>query len=166
VAGHTENETTIAAPLETVWQITNDLEGWPDLFSEYSAVEVQNREGERVRFRVTMHPDRKGRVWSWVSERETDPSRHTVRTHRVETGPFEYLRILWTYDEVEGGTRLRWVQDFAMRSDAPVDDDWMTSNLNKNARIQLALIKELIERRTNRRRPRPGPPRSRTAGSG
>ena len=38
MAGHTENEITIAAPLDLVWDMTNDLESWPQLFSEYASV--------------------------------------------------------------------------------------------------------------------------------
>ena len=36
MSGHTENEITIAAPLDLVWEMTNDLENWPRLFSEYA----------------------------------------------------------------------------------------------------------------------------------
>ena len=44
MSGHTQNEIVIAAPLELVWDMTNDLENWPQLFSEYAAVEVLGRE--------------------------------------------------------------------------------------------------------------------------
>jgi aromatase len=141
----TENEIVIAAPIELTWQLTNDVETWPDLFSEYAAAEVLHREGNLVRFRLTMHPDQNGKVWSWVSERVMDPASHTVRAHRVETGPFDYMKIVWTYREVEGGTEMRWVQDFAMKPDAPVDDAWMTNNINRNSPIQMNLIKEKVE---------------------
>ena len=50
--GHTENSVVINAPLDLVWQITNDLENWPSLFSEYASVEVLDREGERRGFDV------------------------------------------------------------------------------------------------------------------
>ncbi|MGQ4444508.1 polyketide cyclase, partial [Streptomyces violaceoruber] len=39
MAGHTDNEITIAAPMELVWNMTNDIEKWPGLFSEYASVE-------------------------------------------------------------------------------------------------------------------------------
>ena len=45
-----------------------------------------------------------------------------MRAHRVETGPFEYMHIHWRYAEEPGGTRMTWVQDFAMQPTAPVDD--------------------------------------------
>ena len=62
--GHTENEISIKAPVNLVWDMTNDLERWPQLFSEYAAVEVLSREGDRTTFRLTMHPDENGKVWS------------------------------------------------------------------------------------------------------
>jgi aromatase len=147
MSGHTDNTVVIAAPLDLVWQITNDLENWPRLFSEYSSVEVMDRTGDRTRFRLTMHPDEHGQVWSWVSERETDREAMTVRAHRVEPGPFEYMDIRWEYEEVPQGTSMRWIQDFAMKPTAPVDDAAMTERIDRNSRIQMKLIREKIEKR-------------------
>jgi aromatase len=145
---HTDNEIVINAPLELTWRVTNDVDDWPNLFSEYASVEVLERDGNRVVFRLTMHPDRDGQVWSWVSERIADPATRTVRARRIETGPFDHMHIQWVYDEVPGGTRMRWIQDFAMKPDAPVDDAWMTNNINHNSQVQLALIKQKIENLT------------------
>ncbi|WP_329009571.1 SRPBCC family protein [Micromonospora rifamycinica] len=144
--GHTENSIVIAAPLPLVWEITNDVPRWTELFTEYAVVEILHREGDTVRFRLTMHPDENGVAWSWVSERTADPTTWQVRARRVETGPFEYMRIHWYYDTEPEGTRMTWVQDFAMKPTAPVDDAAMTERINTNSRTQLALIKERIER--------------------
>ncbi|MFE2019021.1 SRPBCC family protein [Streptomyces sp. NPDC059499] len=152
MSGHTENEITIAAPLDLVWDMTNDLEHWPQLFSEYASVEVLERKGQTTKFRLTMHPDDNGKVWSWVSERTTDRPGRTVNARRVEPGPFQHMDIRWEYSEVPGGTRMRWRQDFAMRPDAPVDDAWMTDNINRNSRVQLELIRDKIEQRDRERR--------------
>ena len=144
----TENETVINAPLDKVWKITNDVEKWPDLFTEYATAEILEREGNTVRFRLTMHPDKDGKIWSWVSERTTDPASHTVKAHRVETGPFDFMNIWWYYEEVPGGTKMRWVQEFHMKPTAPVDDDWMENNINTNTKTQMSIIKERIEKQT------------------
>ncbi|MER6469984.1 SRPBCC family protein [Streptomyces collinus] len=146
MAGHTQNEITIAAPLDLVWDMTNDLERWPQLFSEYASVEILSQEGRKTTFRLTMHPDENGTVWSWVSEREPDRGSLTVRARRVETGPFAHMDILWQYEEVPAGTRMVWTQDFAMKPDAPVDDDWMTDNINRNSKVQMALIRDKVEK--------------------
>ncbi|WP_330292556.1 SRPBCC family protein [Streptomyces sp. NBC_00576] len=145
MAGHTENSITVDAPLDLVWDITNDIENWPRLFTEYSSLEVLSREGDTTAFRLTMYPDDNGKVWSWVSERTVDRANRTVRARRVETGPFAHMNILWEYTELPGGTQMRWTQDFAMKPDAPVDDEWMTDNINRNSRTQMALIRDRIE---------------------
>jgi aromatase len=150
VPGHTDNTITIAAPLELTWELTNDLERWPQLFSEYASVEVLERSGDKVTFRLTMHPDENGQVWSWVSEREMDRSNHTVRARRVETGPFEHMDIEWEYREVPGGTSMRWVQDFSMKPSAPVDDEGMTEHINRNSKVQMELIKDKVEAQARR----------------
>jgi aromatase len=144
--GHTDNEILIAAPVDLVWEITNDLENWPQLFSEYASVEVLNREGDSTTFRLTMHPDENGQIWSWVSERTTDRSSLAVRARRVEPGPFEFMDIRWEYAEHPAGTRMRWIQDFAMKPTAPVDDNGMTNHINRNSRVQMQLIREKVEK--------------------
>ncbi|WP_328913657.1 MULTISPECIES: SRPBCC family protein [unclassified Streptomyces] len=145
MSGHTDNQIVIAAPLDLTWELTNDLARWPQLFSEYESVEVMKREGDKVTFRLTMHPDENGTVWSWVSEREADRASRTVKAHRVETGPFEFMDIRWEYAEVPGGTSMRWLQDFAMKPTAPVDDAGMTAHINRNSVVQMARIRDQVE---------------------
>lgn len=147
MSGHTQNSVVIAAPFDLVWDVTNDLAHWPDLFTEYAAVEILERHGETVRFRLTMHPDENGKVWSWVSQRFCDRDRREVWAHRVETGPFEYMNIHWSYREDGDGIRLAWVQDFQMRPTAPVDDAGMTARINTNSAVQLDVIRAKIEQR-------------------
>ena len=147
MAGHTDNEIVINAPLDLTWDVTNDVEGWTDLFTEYAKAEILEREGDKVTFRLTMHPDENGTVWSWVSERTPDKKTRTVKARRVETGPFDYMNIEWRYFEVEGGTKMQWVQDFHMKPEAPVDDEGMTNRINSNSKIQMEIIKEKVEQR-------------------
>jgi aromatase len=145
--GHTENSILIAAPLDLVWSMTNDVEAWPELFTEYASAEIIERRSDTVRFRLTMHPDENGKVWSWVSERTANPATRTVSARRVEPGPFEYMNICWTYAEEPGGTRMTWIQDFAMRSDAPVTNEQMAARLNANSPVEMEAIRQHIERK-------------------
>jgi aromatase len=145
MAGHTDNAIVIEAPMELVWSMTNDVESWPQLFSEYASAEILSRNNGSVTFRLTMHPDDQGRVWSWTSQRTPDEPSRTVRAHRIETGPFEYMNIFWKYTEVAGGVRMQWVQDFQMKPQAPVDDAGMTEHLNRNTAVQMKLIKDKVE---------------------
>jgi aromatase len=147
MAAHTDNSVLIEAPLQLVWERMMDIESWPSLFSEYAAAEVLESEGETVRFRLTTHPDPEydGQVWSWTSERTADPRTHSSKSHRIETGPFQYMNIEWYFEEAGEGTTMRWVQDFSMKPEAPADDEHAEEYMNKNTKTQMALIKERLE---------------------
>jgi len=147
MAAHTDNEVVIQAPLDMVWERMMDIESWPSLFSEYANAEVIEQDGDRVQFRLTTHPDPDydGQVWSWVSERIADPSTHSSKSRRIETGPFEYMNIEWYFEEADGGTRMRWVQDFSMKPSAPANDEQAEQYMNKNTMTQMTVIKERLE---------------------
>jgi quercetin dioxygenase-like cupin family protein/ribosome-associated toxin RatA of RatAB toxin-antitoxin module len=146
VSAHTDNAVDIAAPIDLVWRLTNDLERWPQLFTEYAAVEILERDGTTVRFRLTMHPDGQGNAWSWVSERTLDPVARRVTARRLEPGWFQHMDITWTYEATASGTRMRWVQDFSMRPDSPVDEAAMTRRIDDNSRVQMDHIRAEVER--------------------
>jgi aromatase len=145
MAAHTDNSIVIEAPVQLVWKMMNDVENWPNLYTEYAETEILNREGDTIRFRITMHPDADNQVWSWISERTADPTTYRTSSHRIETGPFEYMNIEWFFEPVNGATRMRWVQDFAMKPAAPANDEQMEEYINQNTEIQMSVIKERIE---------------------
>lgn len=147
MAAHTDNEVVIAAPLDIVWEKMNDVEKWPDLFSEYAKAEILEREGNTMKFRLTTHPDPEydGQIWTWVSERTVDPDSHTVKAHRIETGPFDHMNIEWFFEPADGGTKMRWVQDFSMKPEAPANDEQAQDYINRSTREQMGVIKERIE---------------------
>ena len=144
---HTDNSVVISAPLDLVWEMMNDVESWPQLFSEYAAVEILQREGDTIQFRLTTHPDPEydGQVWSWVSERSVDPQTYTTRSRRIETGPFEYMSIEWYFEPKDGGTEMRWVQEFSMKPSAPATNEQAEEYLNKNTKEQMSVLKERLE---------------------
>ncbi|WNV75807.1 SRPBCC family protein [Geodermatophilus sp. DSM 44513] len=144
-AGHTENSIHIDAPIDHVWRMTNDLPAWPELFTEYASVEILESTDSYFKFRLSMHPDENGKVWSWVSERELDEAAREVRARRVEPGPFEFMDIRWNYSPEGSGTRMDWVQDFRMRPEAPIDTEGMTKRINANSKIQMEVIKGKVE---------------------
>ncbi len=145
MVGHTDNFVVIRAPMELVWDMTNDIETWPQLFTEYASTTVLERTARGFLFRLVMHPDENGQVWSWVSERRPDPAVRKVESHRVETGPFEYMNIRWEYTEVPDGTKMRWIQDFTMKPQAHKTDVEMTEHLNVTSREQMDHIKGVVE---------------------
>jgi aromatase len=147
MSGHTDNSILIAADIDYVWTLTNDLEQWPQLFTEYASVEILDRHDNTVRFRLTMRPNPDGVAWSWVSQRTLDEAAHRVTASRIELGWFERMDIEWTYEAEDGGTRMRWVQDFAMNAQSPVTLPAMTDHINRNSAVQMEHIRAEVERR-------------------
>jgi aromatase len=148
MAGHTDNEIVINAPLDFVWRRMNDVESWPSLFSEYASADIVERTDDRTfNFRLTTHPDPEfnNQVWSWVSRRMEIPENYATMSQRVETGPFEYMYINWYFSEADGGTKMRWIQDFHMKPGMPNDDPKQEDYLNRNTKIQMQTIKQRLE---------------------
>lgn len=67
MTGHTESSIDIEAPVGFLFSIVNNVREWPDLYTEYASVDVLDETAHSARFRLTMHPDKDGKVWSWVS---------------------------------------------------------------------------------------------------
>ena len=147
MAGRTDSSVIIEAPLDLVWDMANDVESWPKLFTEYAGAEILERDGVTIRFRLTTHPDEDGKTWSWVSERTADRATRTVRARRIETGPLlEYMNIYWEFEQLDTGVRMRWIQDFTVRPAAPVDDRGAEEFLRGQTLTEMRHIKETIER--------------------
>jgi heme-degrading monooxygenase HmoA/ribosome-associated toxin RatA of RatAB toxin-antitoxin module len=145
MAGRTDNSVVIDAPMDLVWDMTNDVSRWAGLFAEYAESEVIAVEGDTVRFRLTTQPDEDGKQWSWISERTPDPKERTVTARRLDNGLFEYMNIRWEYTPEPGGVRMRWTQDFTMKPSAPVDDSGAEDHLNRQTAKEMARIKQLVE---------------------
>ena len=86
---------------------------------------------------------------SWTSERIADPAAYSSKSRRIETGPFEYMNIEWYFEEEGEGTKMRWVQDFSMKPDAPADDATAEDYMNKNTKEQMGIIKEKLEKKAS-----------------
>ncbi|GAB3435938.1 SRPBCC family protein [Flindersiella endophytica] len=147
MAGHTDNSVHINAPFDLVWETTNDLGSWPELFNEYASVDILRQDGDAVTFRLTMRPDAQGKVWSWVSERVVDREARNVRARRVEVGVFKYMYLFWEYEDTGDGVHMRWVQDFELKPGAFTDDASMTEHLDKSTQANQTHIKAVLERR-------------------
>jgi len=146
MSGHTQAEIVIDAPRSFVYDRTNDLSIWPEMFTEYSAVEVLERDDDGFLFRLTTKPDEDGKVYSWISRRRLIPDEWRIEAHRVEPlRPFSDMQIRWGYDEVGSGTRLRWEQEFTVHPEAPFDEAAAERYISAGSRVQMAAIKEYLE---------------------
>ncbi|WP_049579155.1 SRPBCC family protein [Nocardiopsis sp. SBT366] len=139
--------TIIDAPYDLVWEVTNDVARWTDLFPGHASVDVIHHEGDTVRFRITKHPDEQGRVMTWVSDRTMYRDEGEARAVRVETGPFEYMHLRWVYEDLPEGVRLTWHYEFTAKADAPYDDTWMKAHFDESVPRELEGVRNTLEAR-------------------
>ena len=141
---HTRNEITINAPYELVFDISNKIERWTELFGkEYAKAEVLERKGNEITFRLT---DEDGK--SWVSKRWLDKEhRYAVASRHEPMFPFIYMKIVWFYVEVPEGIKMIWVQDFGMDPKfTKFTGEQIEGFINKHSRDNMKIFKEVIEK--------------------
>lgn len=146
--GRTENSIVILRDPDQVFELTNQIELWPELFTEYEKAEVLERGPEYIKFRLAMFPEEDGTVKSWVSERRIDRKKREARAKRLDPlYPFGSMDILWTYETLPNdvGVIMTWIQEFEPHENFPFDVYRMESYLNHNTRIQMKAVKQAVE---------------------
>ncbi len=145
--GHTVNSIIINAPYDKVFAISNQIERWTELFGdEYVKAEVLQREGNEITFRLT---DDEGK--SWTSKRWLFPLHKFAYAQRFEPMfPFQYMKIVWLYTEVEGGILMTWIQDFKMDAKAKFNDEKVEGFINEHSQHNMKIFKRVIEQESGR----------------
>jgi len=145
--GYIRNAVLIAAPVDDVFRLTNDVRTWPSLFTEYESSEVLEEKSDCVTFRLTTRPDEQGEQYSWVAKRKTDKMRRSTTSERMpSSGPFASMTIRWWYDAVDKtSTVMTWEQEFTIKETVSLTEENATNYLNKQTRIQQQAIKAKIE---------------------
>ena len=140
--GHTVNSIIINAPYEKIFEISNNVERWTELFGdEYVKAEVLSIIGHRIDFRLT---DDEGK--SWESFRLLYKDHQFAYAERREPKfPFQYMKIFWTYTEVEGGILMTWIQDFKMDAKAKFNDEKVEGFINEHSQHNMKIFKRVIE---------------------
>ncbi len=138
---HTRNAIVINAAYDKVFDVSNDIARWKEFFNEYTESEVLEKQGNKLTFKLTHE---KG--MNWKSYRLLFKEDKFAYASRVEPMfPFEYMRIIWLYREVEGGTEMIWIQDFKMDKGAKFTDEQVEKMMNEHSQENLKRFKEIIE---------------------
>ena len=142
--GHTVNSIVVNAPYENVFDTSNNIERWTELFGdEYVKAEVLSREGNRIEFRLT---DKDGN--SWTSFRLLYKEHNFAYAQKNEpTFPFNHMKIIWLYTPVEDGIQMTWIQDFEMDPKfEKFTDEQIVGFVNEHSQHNLKIFKEVIEK--------------------
>ena len=142
--GHTANSIVINAPYDLVFDISNDIERWTELFGgEYKEAKSLSREGNRLEFRLTDDEDR-----TWTSFRLLYKEHNFAYAQKNEpTFPFKHMKIVWLYTPVEGGINMTWIQDFEMDPKfEKFTDEQIVGFINQHSQENLKIFKDIIEK--------------------
>jgi len=141
--GHTCNSIIINAPYEKVFDISNDIPRWTELFGgEYKKAEVVKKEANKITFRLTDDEDK-----SWQSWRLLFKDKYLAYAEREEPKfPFKYMKIVWLYTPKPEGIELVWIQHFEMDEKAKFNDEQVEGFINKHSKENLKIFKDLIEK--------------------
>jgi aromatase len=141
--GHTCNSIIINAAYEKVFDISNDIPRWTELFGgEYKKAEIIKKEGDKIAFRLT---DDEGK--SWRSWRLLFKDKYFAYAEREEPkAPFKYMKIIWLYTPKPDGVELSWIQHFEMDEKAKFNDEQVEGFINGHSKDNLKIFKEVIER--------------------
>ncbi len=140
--GHTSNSILIKAPYDKVFDVSNDIERWTELFGgEYKEAKILEREGNKLTFRLT---DDEGN--SWQSFRLLFKENYFAYAQKLPPEfPFKYMKIIWLYTPVSEGVLMSWIQHFQMDEKAKFDDNQVEEMVNKHSQENLNIFKRIIE---------------------
>jgi len=157
--GHTCNSIIINAPYDLIFDISNDIPRWTELFgSEYKKAEIVSKEGNKITFRLTDDEDK-----SWVSWRLLYKDNYFTYAERYEPKfPFNFMKIIWLYTPRPEGmalangsqttalwpVELTWIQHFQMDTKAKFNDEQVEGFINKHSKENLLIFKKVIEEAT------------------
>ena len=145
--GHTVNSILIKAPYDLVFDISNDIPRWTELFGgEYTEAKIVSREDNKLTFQLT---DNDGNSWQSFRLLFKDYN-FTYAQKKEPTFPFKYMKIIWLYTPTPEGILMTWIQDFNMDDKAKYNDDQVEGFINKHSRDNLKIFKEVIEKEASR----------------
>ena len=142
--GHTCNSITIDAPYDLIFDISNHIERWTELFGdEYVKADILSREGNRIEFRLT---DKDGN--SWTSFRLLYKEHNFAYAQKNEpTFPFKYMKILWLYTPMADRIKMTWIQDFEMDPKfEKFTDEQIVGFVNEHSQHNMKIFKDVIEK--------------------
>ena len=141
--GHTCNSIIINAPYDLIFDISNTIPRWTELFGgEYKEALVVKKEKNKITFKLT---DKEGRTWQ--SYRLLFKENYLAYAEREEPKfPFEFMKIIWLYNPKPEGIELTWIQHFKMDSKAAFTDEQVEGFINQHSKENLKIFKAVIEK--------------------
>jgi aromatase len=141
--GHTVNSIIIDAPYERIFEISNDITRWTELFGgEYKEAEVVKKEGNKIIFKLTNDQGQTWQSWKLLFKDKC----FTYAEREEPKFPFKFMKIIWLYMQRPSGVEMTWIQHFEMDEKAKFNDEQVEGFINKHSKDNLKIFKEVIEK--------------------
>ena len=162
--GHTCNSIIINASYDLVFDISNDIPRWTELFgSEYKKAEIVSKVDNKITFKLTDDEDKTWQSWRLLFKDKY----FTYAERETPLMPFKFMKIIWLYapkpsgmalakgsqtlPDRQAGTsfcpvELTWIQHFEMDEKAKFNDEQVEGFINKHSKDNLKIFKEAIEK--------------------
>lgn len=125
----------LEAPIQQVWSLISDLEGYPLLMDPVKKLEVIDRHGNELTARWEV--ELKGSILRWVEREIHDPARYRIDFNQIE-GDLERFEGYWQLrpvgdDKTEASLQIRFEIGIPMLKDMldPVASRALTENAHK-----------------------------------
>ncbi|MCX5706104.1 MAG: polyketide cyclase [Candidatus Omnitrophica bacterium] len=140
--GNTCNSIIINALYEKVFDISNDITRWTELFgTEYKKSEVVKKEGNKITFKLTDEDDKTWQSWKLLFKENY----FTYAERQEPKFPFKYMKLVWIYTPKPEGIEMSWIQHFEMDEKAKFNDAQVEGFINEGSQHNLKIFKKIIE---------------------
>jgi ribosome-associated toxin RatA of RatAB toxin-antitoxin module len=156
---HTEHCITVDAPVQIVYEVLADVEGYANLFPPTQSVTMLEQGPDYQIAKLVVEVS--GKIQSWITRRDLDRERGIIRYRQLETAPLvEYMGGEWRcFTLGKGQTQLVITHDFAPRkaTDGLVlgqytseqVEEMLCGAVERNSVADLAAVKQESERRAS-----------------
>ena len=141
----TKCEINVDLDMNDLFTITNNVENWPRLFSNYSKVDVLDKSKNYVKFRL-YYRENDGSIVSWISERTWEATDKEIRVTAKRLDPvlpYKYMNLIWEYRHLgKNETKMIWKQEFEISDLLPKDKkDRLIKHLINSSQNEIRLVK-------------------------
>ena len=143
---YVEKSIIVECDPETVYTVAKDMESYPNFMRDVESVKIVNRDGNETVTEWVTNVD--GTPFLWTERDLFDDANHRI-TYCLIEGDLEKFEGAWTFDEVDGSTKVTLAvdYDFGMPELTAMIGPTLEAKIGENSEMMLSGMKDLVEGR-------------------
>ncbi|GCE28656.1 hypothetical protein KDA_41400 [Dictyobacter alpinus] len=135
----------VKADPDQVFEFTNDIPRWTELYTNMSAARVVSfeRDGRfaKLVFELTNKEGHTWQAWRILDYKD----RVAMSRREAPSFPYVFHHLTWRYEPAEGGTLMTWTDDFEMDPKSPIKNEVSLEPMLEHMGESQANFKKVIE---------------------